>query len=206
MEFLKKYSLEAKDDGAVLTLYVSDFDTEFSTELGTELTTTRQDEICSYAKQRFPNIKFNTIKVVAGGILVCMFSLANRLQKKQTVYAPEPAQTILSTLTYTVKNGDSLRAIAKKFNLTTVELKNYNNLTSDRIRIGQIINLPLTKHSITSEDTLSNIAKNYGTSVDRIKQLNNLTRDDVYLGQSLYVPIASVAIKNPEAISEKGDS
>jgi LysM repeat protein len=206
MEFLKRYSLEPADDGAVLTLYVSNFDTEFSTELGTELTTTRQDEICTYAKQRFPNIKFNTIKVVAGGILVCMFSLANRLQKKQTVYVAEPAQTILSTLTYTVKNGDSLSGIANKFNLTTVELKNYNNLTSDIIRVGQIINLPLAKESIVSGDTLSSIAKKYGTSVDRIKQLNDLTRDNVYLGQSLYVPIASVAIENPEATSEKGDS
>jgi peptidoglycan DL-endopeptidase LytF len=203
MEFLKKYQVEKAEDGAELTLYVSDFDTEFSTELGKELTLSRQDEISRYAQQRFPNMKIKTIKVIAGGILVSMFSLRKILQPKQKVLIDEPVQTVLLPLTYTVKDGDSLHIIAKKFNLTTNELKEYNKLSSDATEVGQIFHIPLTKYSVTEGDTLSSIAKKYGTTVDRMKQLNNLTTDITYLGQALHVPIASVTVKTPIHISEK---
>lgn len=44
-------------------------------------------------------------------------------------------------ITYTVKSGDTLSAIAEKFNTTVTKIKRTNNLKSDMIRIGQIINI-----------------------------------------------------------------
>ena len=43
--------------------------------------------------------------------------------------------------TYTVKQGDNLYEIAKKYNTTVDSLKNLNNLTSDALEIGQILNI-----------------------------------------------------------------
>ncbi|CAG9606392.1 LysM peptidoglycan-binding domain-containing protein [Pseudoneobacillus rhizosphaerae] len=52
--------------------------------------------------------------------------------------------------TYTVKSGDSLWRIATNNNLTVTQLKSYNNLTTDSIYVGQV--LQLTAKSITNPD------------------------------------------------------
>ena len=43
--------------------------------------------------------------------------------------------------TYTVKSGDSLYSIAKKYNTTVDRLKSKNNLTSNLLSIGQVLNV-----------------------------------------------------------------
>ncbi|MBU7595380.1 hypothetical protein [Metabacillus halosaccharovorans] len=68
MEFLHKYGVERQKDGVILTLYVSDFDTEFANELGAEITSTHQDSVCEYAAKRFPHLKIKAVKIVCGGI------------------------------------------------------------------------------------------------------------------------------------------
>ncbi|MBM7605885.1 LysM repeat protein [Metabacillus crassostreae] len=187
MEFLHKYKVEHHQDGATLILYVSDFDTEFATELGTEVTNTRQEEISSYAQRRFPSLKINTIKIVAGGIIVCMFSFSG-ISSKTTAKAAEPNQTVTTALSYTVKSGDSISVIAKRYNITTNELKSFNKLTTDTIKVGQVLQLPLTKYTVKSGDSLSVIAKAYSVSVERLKALNNMNSDVIFPGQALYVP------------------
>lgn len=194
MDFLQKYGIEKQEDGVILTLYVSDFDTEFATELGTKVTTTNQQDISEYATKRFPNLKINAIKVVAGGILVSMFSFSTMGPSKSTVKAAEPGQTAVTALTYSVKSGDSLSVIAKKFHLTTNELKAYNQLSSDTIKVGQVLKIPLLQYHVKSGDTLSGIAKQYETTVDRLKQLNILSSEVIFLGQSLYVPIKAAPL------------
>ncbi|MFD2215984.1 LysM peptidoglycan-binding domain-containing protein [Metabacillus endolithicus] len=197
MNFLHKYGIEKQSDGVILTLYVLDFDTEFANELGTTGTSTYQDEIGQYAQQRFPTFKINAIKIVAGGILIGMFSFTSITQSKTTVKAASQDQTLINTLTYSVKSGDSLSLIAKKYRLTTNELKLFNQLTSDTIKVGQVLNIPLLKYDVKSGDSLSVLAKQFGTTSDRIKQLNSLTSDVIYLGQSLYVPVASTVSTAP---------
>jgi LysM repeat protein len=44
--------------------------------------------------------------------------------------------------TYTVQSGDTLYEIANRFGTTVSALKNANNLTSDLIRVGQVLNIP----------------------------------------------------------------
>ena len=44
--------------------------------------------------------------------------------------------------TYTVQSGDTLYEIATRFGTTVSELKNRNNLTSDVIRVGQVLYIP----------------------------------------------------------------
>ena len=45
---------------------------------------------------------------------------------------------------YTVKRGDTLYSIASRFNTTVNALKSLNNLTSNNLSIGQILQISLT--------------------------------------------------------------
>ena len=84
---------------------------------------------------------------------------------------------------YTVKSGDSLWSIAKKFNTTVDELKSLNNLKSNLLSIGETLAIPTEGASSTSDviytvksgDSLWSIAKKYGTNVANLKALNNLS-------------------------------
>ena len=46
------------------------------------------------------------------------------------------------TNTYTVRSGDSLWSIARKYNTTVNTLKSLNNLTNNTLQIGQTLRLP----------------------------------------------------------------
>ena len=96
---------------------------------------------------------------------------------------------------YTVQPGDTLWAIARRYNTTVDVLKSLNGLTSDLLRIGQILKIqvsqttPYIEYKVKSNDTLWGIARRYNTTVDALKQLNGLTSDLLHIGQILKIPI-----------------
>lgn len=96
--------------------------------------------------------------------------------------------------TYTVKKGDNLYKISNNYGITTEELKNYNNLTSNLLSIGQILKIPSKNSSsqitytVKKGDSLWVIANKYNTSVSEIKSLNNLTSNLLSIGQKLKIP------------------
>ncbi len=96
---------------------------------------------------------------------------------------------------YTVKSGDSLWSISKKYGVTVNELKEANNLTSNSLSIGQILRIPIEEEDNTSStyvvksgDTLYGIANKFNTTVDSLKTLNNLTTNTLGVGQILQIP------------------
>jgi LysM repeat protein len=56
--------------------------------------------------------------------------------------APQVEMQQQSGQTYTVQSGDNLYEIAKRFGTTVSALKSANNLTSNMIRVGQVLNIP----------------------------------------------------------------
>lgn len=93
--------------------------------------------------------------------------------------------------TYTVKSGDSLYSIAKKYNTTVSDLMTYNRLTSNLLSIGQVLKIPTNTseiaYTVKSGDTLYEIARKYNTTVDSIKNKNNLTSNTLSIGQVLKI-------------------
>ena len=118
-----------------------------------------------------------------------------------------PSNSVSAVNTYTVKSGDSLWSIANKYNTTVSNLKSLNNLSSDVLQIGQVLNVPSSSvsagntYTVKSGDSLWNIANRYGISVAELKSLNNLSGDVLQIGQVLNVPSS-----NNVYIVKSGDS
>ena len=113
---------------------------------------------------------------------------------------------------YTVKSGDSLWSISKKFGITVDELKNANNLSSNLLSVGQNLIIPGKEAQATGDeyvvkkgDTLYSIARKYNTSVDNLKSINNITTDSLAIGQIIKLPSTS-STASDTYIVKKGDS
>lgn len=113
---------------------------------------------------------------------------------------------------YTVKSGDSLWSISKKFDITVDELKKANNLSSNLLSVGQNLIIPGKEAQATSDeyvvkkgDTLYSIARKYNTSVDNLKSINNITTDSLAIGQIIKLPSTS-STASDTYIVKKGDS
>ena len=131
------------------------------------------------------------------------------LEYKGLPYVPKKE---LVTNTYTVKKGDTLYSIAKDLNTTVDELKKLNNLSTNLLTVGQVLNIPSivmsieegSVYKVKSGDTLYKIALEYNTTVDELKKLNGLTSNVLTIGQLLKVPGSSLQTK--EYIVKKGDT
>ena len=97
--------------------------------------------------------------------------------------------------TYTVKSGDSLYSIAKKYGVTVDELKKANGLTSNNLSLNQKLVIPEAKgkigYIVKSGDSLYSIAKKYNVTVDELKKANGLTTNILTIGQELTIPETS---------------
>lgn len=107
----------------------------------------------------------DTITVKAGDTLsslalahnttVTSLKETNHLQDENKIFVGDKLETGTSINqadnTYTVVAGDTLSKIADEHNLTVANLKAYNNLTSDLIMVGQV--LQLTGQTSASDNT-----------------------------------------------------
>ena len=114
-----------------------------------------------------------------------------KIKSDATISPIEPTQPSDTSNIYTVKSGDSLYSIARKYNVTVNNLINFNNLKSNVLSIGQQIRIPTSgisnTYTVKSGDSLYSIAKKYNTTVDRLKAMNNLTSNLLSIGQVLNV-------------------
>ncbi|RHW30952.1 LysM peptidoglycan-binding domain-containing protein [Lysinibacillus yapensis] len=112
----------------------------------------------------------------------------------------------VNSVTYTVKPGDTLWKVATANRTTPQALKSLNGLSSENIKVGQVLKLsgnttaasiaqPKVQtatqtakvHVVKAGETLSVIAKKYGTTINTINSLNALGSDRLSIGQELKV-------------------
>ena len=118
-------------------------------------------------------------------------------------------------VTYRVRRGDSLGSIARRYHVTTAQIKEWNGLRSNMIHPGQKLvirtgakaSVSAAKSGTSSKkksstrqqsaryytvkrgDTLSGIASKYkGVTVTQIKRANNLRSNNIRPGQRLLIP------------------
>ena len=107
--------------------------------------------------------------------------------------ASTPADQLATVSDYLVRSGDTLSAIAVRFDTSVADLRNRNGLTSNRIRIGQrlVVGAPapsaVTGYVVKSGDSLWSIARAYGTTVSALQAINNVGRY-LKVGQSISLP------------------
>jgi len=103
---------------------------------------------------------------------------------------------------YTVKQGDTLYSIARKYGTTVDEIKRLNYFKDNNLTVGSVIRIPetytkeedmvppnYTNYTVKKGDTLYSIAKNNGISVDTLKQDNALTDNNLTVGSVLKIRI-----------------
>ena len=132
--------------------------------------------------------------IMAGQVLVVDAKKAVK-KKKDTPAAPA---------VHTVKSGENLSAIADKYGVSVANLREWNDLKSDNIRVGDKLKLKADgktstssrsrdneaaeqTHKVKKGETLGQIATKYGVTVDDLRKWNNIKGNNIAAGQNLKV-------------------
>ncbi|MDH3382133.1 MAG: LysM peptidoglycan-binding domain-containing protein, partial [Flavobacteriaceae bacterium] len=131
-------------------------------------------------------------------------------------------------VTYTVKKGETLRSIAKDFNISPRDLFDLNPDVDKKPKENTVILIPTEAvatelqpetipYLVQPKETLYSISKRYNLTVEEIIKLNPILAEGLKDGQTILLPKTAVKIiqteKNDKIISneiihiiEKGDT
>ncbi len=101
--------------------------------------------------------------------------------------------SVVSFQNYTVKKGESISTIAKKFGLSNIStLISVNDIGNARqLRVGQKIKIPSLDgivHTVAVGQSLNSIAVKYNVSMEEILDANDLDSQELKNGQVLFIP------------------
>jgi membrane-bound lytic murein transglycosylase D len=113
----------------------------------------------------------------------------------------QPSEYKGEIIEYTVRNGDSLWLIARRFRTTTNEIRALNHLRSSLLRVGQVIKVPIGRtasvkpenaqvYLVQKGDSPYQIAKRYQLNLAEFLKLNDMTpRSTIFPGQVLHLKV-----------------
>ena len=113
---------------------------------------------------------------------------------------------------HTVRPGDTLGAIARRYRTSVEAVKRLNGLRSNLIRVGQVLRVPsrggvevppasptaakageTVTYVVRNGDNLFQIARAHRTTVEAIKAANALTSDILVVGQKLVIEVGKTS-------------
>jgi peptidoglycan DL-endopeptidase LytF len=160
------------------------------------------------------NLTSDVLKI---GQVLTIPSAGNTTNVTQLPPASEPAQEERATFIYSVRSGDSLSVIAKRFGVTVEAIRSTNNLNSDFLQVGQALTIPnglnapeqtgantitYTTHTVVSGDNIWDLSIRYGIPQSELLRANNMTANSTLsIGQKLTIPVHNIAVK--PVISER---
>ena len=121
----------------------------------------------------------------------------------QILRIPTKNNDSMGSSIYTVQRGDTLWSIASRYGVSINDIRTANNLTSDALSIGQVLNIPgvngaeddigddngaVFTYTVERGDSLWSIANKFGVTVQQIRDTNNLISDVLSIGQVLIIP------------------
>ncbi len=165
---------------------------------------------CTVAQiKRWNGLKSNNIRVGQRLVIYKGGGGPSTSSASSSTSAAKPASSSTSTSstptgTYTVKSGDTLSGIAARHGVTVNQLKQWNGLTSNNIKVGQKLKLnsssssssastagsgDYTTYTVKSGDSLYSIAKNYsGVSAQDIMNFNGMSNSKIKPGMKIKIP------------------
>ncbi len=128
----------------------------------------------------------------------------NALRVGQIICIPTaepPDECPANTRPYTIRSGDTLFALANRFNTTVEAIVDANpGIDPNNLQIGQVICIPTTEppdecpanarpYTIRSGDTFFSIARRFNTTVNALRRLNpGVDPNNLQIGQVICVP------------------
>ncbi|MDP3684248.1 MAG: LysM peptidoglycan-binding domain-containing protein, partial [Ignavibacteria bacterium] len=136
-------------------------------------------------------------------------SLDNQTSQEKTTHSSVDVSKRAWTY-YKVRKGDNLSSIASKYKVSVAVLKDWNNLTSNRVLRGQKLKISMEKNrssfasseekreKITSAqktfkykvrpgESIGKIADKFGVKINQIRKWNNLTSNNIMAGKTLKI-------------------
>ena len=164
---------------------------------------------CTVAQiKRWNNLSSNNIRVGQRLVIYRGGNAPASASSSSTSSTATKAAAPANATTYTVKSGDVLGKIAERHGCTVAQIKSWNGLTSNNIKVGQklIVSAPASKPAQTAQaaqpsngeyttyvvksgDSFYSIAKNYpGVSAQNIMDYNGLTSSSIKPGMTIKIP------------------
>ena len=167
---------------------------------------------CTVAQiKRWNNLTSNNIRVGQRLVIYRGGSAPASASSSSSSSSAQPASAPANATTYTVKSGDVLGKIAERHGCTVAQLKAWNGLTSNNIRVGQKLIVSAaasssasspqtsapaaaqsgeyTSYTVKSGDSFYSIAKNYpGVSAQDIMNFNGLSSSKIQPGMTIRIP------------------
>jgi membrane-bound lytic murein transglycosylase D len=148
--------------------------------------------------------------VAAKNEAIAAVDLKEKESKKNEIVTP--SETELQY--YVVEAGDNLSTIAKKYNVSVKDIKEWNNFEDSNLLAGTRImvsktnaeevvaekEFKTTEYKVKKGDFLSIIAKKNDVTMEELKEWNNLESTNIHVGQKLIVSKMEVA---DNAVAEK---
>lgn len=140
-----------------------------------------------------------------------------------------PPELAVHFLRYTIKRGESLASISRRFNLPSETIRSFNKLSSNRLSVGKVLYLPFNetseaamvaasknstvqgsnckkpvRYQVKAGDNLSALADMFNVSVSEICKWNNLTNANELRAGSTVLINSNISTEEKQSFPQSG--